>query len=974
MKKAKDEKEKTKKEKKVKVKETNERKEKLKFKVEPVKIAIFLAVMAVLFGLGYYFLGLVPTAIIGIGLMFVLLIGHFLDKPKTKSKRRKVIKIILIVIMVLGIGVLLAGCWFIYYIVKNAPDFKEELFKAKESTILYDSQGNEYAKLGLELRENIEYDQLSEVFIDALIATEDSRFFQHNGFDLMRFVKAAAGQALGQGDAGGGSTLTMQLSKNTLTNTEATGWEGIVRKFTDIYISIFQIERNYTKEQIIEFYANNHGLSGTIYGVQEASRHFFNKDAKDLNLSEAAIIAGMYQAPTSYNPFNHPQAATKRRNTVLYLMERHGYITAEERKMAASIPIESLLTDTSTATNAYQGYIDLVCKEVQERYGVDPYSTPMLVYTNMVRSNQDGINKIMTNSKTGSFYWKDSDEQAGIAVIDSTSGKIMAIGAGRNRSGAKSFSYATFDEKSQRQIGSTAKPLFDYGPGIEYNNWSTYTLFDDSPYTYSNGKSISNFDSRYEGIITLRRALSNSRNIPALKAFQQVDNKKIVDFVTKVGITPEIDKNGTIHEAHAIGAFTGSNPLAMAGAYQIYSNGGYYYEPYSVSKVTFRNDNKTVEYSSPKVKIISDSTSYMIADVLKAVPRNDTKAGLSKDHFAAKTGTTNVDSATKRKMGLPSSIVRDYWIMGFTHNVVIGIWIGYEKLNKTHYLNYNNDGWFRHALLNQVARVCFKHDGIDFKKPNSVVSSKVEKGSNPPKLPSANTPSDQIVTELFKRGTEPTEVSTKYLAADAPTNLNVTDHNSYVTLTWSGVTDPGYVEDGVFGYYIYFNDKKLYFTESTNYTISNMNSYYGTYAVRAGYKDTESSISNPVTYELKEKTYKATLNAVSEKTYYVGESIDKSLYDGSSITVTVNGSNVTSDATITRTITDKNGNTVSTIDNSKVNTYTITYKISYENFTDTKSNKIIIKEKEIPVTPTPQPETPSSETTETTENKNDTSN
>ena len=151
---------------------------------------------------------------------------------------------------------------------------------------------------------------------------------------------------------------------------------------------------------------------------------------------------------------------------------------------------------------------------------------------------------------------------------------------------------------------------------MEYNNWSTYTIFDDSRYTYSNGKQIQNVDNTYMGKITLRTALSRSRNIPALKAFQKTDNRKIIDFVTSIGITPEIS-NGSIHEAHAIGAFTGSNPLSMAGAYQIFSNGGYYYEPYSVNKIIFRNDNKTIEYSSPKVRVISDSTAYMITDVLK---------------------------------------------------------------------------------------------------------------------------------------------------------------------------------------------------------------------------------------------------------------------------------------------------------------------------------------------------------------------
>ena len=947
--------------------EENISKKKLKLKSSIISLLIIVIVFGILFILGKKFLGLAMTAILIVGLAIILFLGYLLDKPRTKGKRKKTIKIIVMILLALTILGLIGVSAFLVYVVKQAPDFKEEMLKSKEATIFYDSEGKEYAKVGLELRENIEYDQLSEVFIDALVATEDSRFFQHNGFDLMRFVKAAVGQAAGQGDAGGGSTLTMQLSKNVFTTKEAKGFAGIVRKFTDIYISIFQIERNYTKQQIIEFYTNIHSFGKNIFGVQEASQYFFGKDAKDLNLSEAAILAGMYQAPSTYNPFDHPQAAEKRRNTVLYLMERHGYITKEERDMASKIPIESLLTTTATSKNPYQPYIDLVCQEVKDKYGVDPYSTPMLIYTNMIRSNQDGINKIMDGKS--SFKWKDDDMQAGIAVIDSTSGKINAIGSGRNKSGAKSYSFATFDAKSQRQIGSTAKPLFDYGPGMEYNNWSTYTPFVDEPYTYSNGKKINNFDGAYKGQITLRQALSGSRNVPALKAFQQVDNKKIVDFVTSVGITPEIS-DGMIHEAHAIGAFTGSNPLAMAGAYQIFSNGGYYYEPYSVSKIIFRDsDSEPVEYSAPKIKIISESTAYMITDILKAVPNGTTKAGLSKDHFAAKTGTTNVDSATKKKRGLPSSIVRDYWIMGYTHNVVIGIWIGYEELNKTHYLNYNYDGGKRHQLLNQVAKVCFKHDGKDFTRPSSVVTSKVEKGSNPPKLPSANTPSDQILTELFKRGTEPSEVSTKYLSVGAPTGLKVTFNGSYASLSWNGIPNPDYIDNATFGYHIYFNGRKIDFTTNTSYTISNLDNYYGTYSVRAGYKDTDANLSGAATYELKENSCSTSFNGNKDVTYNTGEAIDSSLYNASHVKVTCNGSDVTANATITTTIKNSAGSTVNSISNANANTYTITYHVKYNDYTGSTSNVIRIKEKPVSTptptdTPTPIPTPEQQENTE----------
>ena len=766
----------------------NKSRKKLALKIKPSNLIIGALIALTLIGLSYFFLGTLLTIVLTVGITFILLIGHWLDKPKPKTKRRKIFKIICMIILTFGIIGLLGASAFMFYIVKNAPDFKAELLKKNEATIIYDSKGNEFAKLGAEYRENIEYDQASEVFIDALLATEDSRFFQHNGFDLMRFTKAAAGQLMGNSDAGGGSTLTMQVAKNTFTDAkEDSGIKGIIRKFTDIYISIFQLERNYTKEQIIEFYINNNTASSNwqIFGIQETSHYYFGKDAKDLNLAEASLLAGMYQAPSSYDPFKNPKNATKRRSTVLYLMQRHGYITKEERELAESIPVQSLLTTEAKNTSPYQGYIDVVVEEVKNRWGVDPNKVPMLIYTNMVRDKQDGVNEILNGNKK--FKWKDAYIQAGISVVDSTSGKIMAIGAGRNRK-TGDWNYAT---DTNRQIGSTAKPLFDYAPGMEYNNWSTYTLFDDEKgYTYSNGKSINNFDGRWEGIITLRRALSNSRNIPALKAFQQVDNKKIVELVTSVGIKPEIS-NGYIHEAHAIGAFDGASPLTVSGAYQIFSNGGYYYEPYSVNKVTFRTTGESYEYASPKVKIISDSTAYMITDVLKDAVKSTTKAGLNKDHFAIKTGTTNVDSATKKAQKLPSSIVRDYWIDGYTHNTVISIWIGYDNLDKKYYLNYNSDGNMRHKLLNAVAKEVFSHDNVDFTKPKSVVEVNVEKLSDPPMLPSANTPKDQIVTELFKRGTEPTEVSKKYLTLDTPANFNVkyNRNSNSVTLSWNAVSD-----------------------------------------------------------------------------------------------------------------------------------------------------------------------------------------
>ncbi len=790
-------------------------------------------------------------------LLVFILIGVYLDN-RNPNKKHRLLKALCIIVLLFMVAGLIGGVMFFSYIAKNAPKFDPSLLNMKESSIIYDSKKNEIAKLGTELRDNIEYEQVSETFIDALVATEDSRFFTHDGFDLPRFFKAAVGQVMNKitgssSNAGGGSTLSMQVVKNTFTSSEDTGIKGIVRKFTDIYISVYELERNYTKEQIIEFYINNHSIYGITYGIQEGSRALFGKDAEDLNLAEASLAVGLYQSPSTYNPFTHPEAAEKRRNTVLYQMHNHGYITEEEWNIAKSIPVTSLLAEDDNTANPYQGYIDYVCEEVQNRYQIDPLKTPVLIYTNLDTKIQDGINSIFNNKSTELWGKNHNYLQAGTAVINSHNGAILALGTGRNKTGAKTYSYATFSPTTLRQIGSTAKPLFDYGPGMEYNNWSTYTLFDDSPYTYTSGQSITNWDNGYKGIITLRRALADSRNVPALKAFQQVDKKKIIKFVTSAGITPEIS-GGTIHEAHSIGSFTGASPLIMAGAYQIFSNGGYYYEPYSVHTIQLRETKKNViqNFEPTKVKVASESTAYMITDVLRGVGTN--RSGLENDDVAVKTGTTNVSSEIKKKY--PDAI-RDLWIDGYTPDTVISLWIGYDSVSvKGEWLKSSGGSNLRNTIFNRIARVAFKHDGQRFVQPDTVTKVTVVKNSDPPVLPNVGTDSNNTVTELFKVGTEPTEISIADAKTDPPSNVKANlQANGDVIVSWDPITAPTYLP-GTFGYYVSYNGQSLGFTINASYTISNGKE--GTYKVKTGYQVRDAAgnirdhyLSDEVSAELK---------------------------------------------------------------------------------------------------------------------------
>ena len=842
-------------------------------------IAMLLISLAILFA-SYSFLGLELTIVVALLLFVIGVFGGILGKVKNKSKKRKIISIILILILIMGIAAL--GCFsaFMVYVKSEAdPKYENAKLNTSEISRIYDKDGNEYAKIGEENREKVKYNQLPEVLVDAIIATEDSRFYEHNGFDAPRFIKAAIGQVtIGEG-AGGASTLTMQVVKNSFTDKygeKTSGTEGITRKFEDIYLAVFRLEKEYSKEEIIEFYVNNHFLGGNIYGVQEASIAYFGKNVTDLNLSEAAILAGMFKSPNAYKPTTNPENAAARRKTVLRLMKKHGYITEEEEKMANAIPVESLTQNASNAAeNPYQGYIDAVVDELKERYGVNPYTTPLLVYTNLDRSRQDAVNSVMNGEN---FSWKNDLVQAGVAVVDTQTGNVLAVGNGRNtrqrsNSTVDQFSFAT---DIRRQPGSTAKPLFDYGPGIEYNNWSTYQIFVDEPYNYSTGRSIKNWDNGFWGTMTLRTALSQSRNIPALKAFQQVDNTNIREFVTGLGLQPEICSKGytynfdskkcinnkdssdtqeptSIHEAHSIGAFTGVSPLQMAAAYAAFSNGGYYHEPCTVQKIVYRQTKEEVEYKPITRQVMSDATAFMISSVLQDVGLT----GGTPKNVACKTGTTNYDDKTMEDYNMPSDAIRDSWVVGYSTQTAIGLWYGYDSLTKEQiaegYIQHNLPATMeKDRLFNAlVASGAMEYNRSEFVQPSSVVRVGVAKDSNPAKLA---VPGTEGLYEYFKKGYEPTEYDTTNYKLPAPGNFKATEASGKVTLSWSAV-DPSILANnshGKFGYNIYKDGVLVDWTDKTTYTYTPTGTPYGTYKVIATYKNYSAVQSEEAVIKLSE--------------------------------------------------------------------------------------------------------------------------
>ena len=858
---------------------TTTKRRKVKLKNGGLALLLFLITAGILFA-SYQFLELKLTIVVALLLFIIYGIFFLFGRVKNKSRRKKLISLLLIFVLIVGIAGLTGFSVFMVYVKEQAdPKYENAKLNTIEISRIYDKDGNEFAKIGEENREKVKYEQLPEVLVDAIIATEDARFYQHNGFDAPRFLKAFLGQVAGNSGAGGASTLTMKVVKNSFTDKygeKTSGIEGITRKFEDIYLAVFKLEKEYSKEEIIEFYVNNHFLGGNTYGVQEASITYFGKPVTDLNLSEAAILAGMFKSPNAFKPTTNPENAAGRRKTVLRLMRRHGYITAEEEEIANSIPVETLTANASRISeNPYQGYIDYVVDELKDRFGVNPYTTPLLVYTNLDRGRQNAVNSVMNGETYG---WKDDLVQAGVAVIETDTGKVWAIGNGRN---IRSRSNGTIDQFNfatdiRRQPGSTAKPLFDYGPGIEYNNWSTAQVFDDSPYTYSNGRSISNWDNAHMGRITMRTALSQSRNIPALKAFQSVDNAKIREFVTSLGIEPEICAKGydydfntkkcvnpentgdthepyNIHEAHAIGAFTGVCPLQMAAAYAAFGNGGYYNEPYAVNKIIYRQSKEEVEYKPLKRQAMSDATAYMITSVLQ----NVSLTGGTPYNVAAKTGTTNYDDKTMDEYDMPWDAVRDSWVVGYSTKTTIALWYGYDSLTydqiQQGYIQHNipatmQKDYIFNALVNSGA---MEGNRAAFQQPSSVVTVAVADRSDPPKLAIPGTPT---LYELFKKGFEPTEYEIAGYKLPAP-EVKVTAAGNKAIISWSTV-DPGVIANpahGKWGYNVYKDGSLIEWTDKTSLTYT-PSSVYGTYKVVATYKGYTDIQSNEGVFELKKET------------------------------------------------------------------------------------------------------------------------
>ena len=700
------------------------------------------------------------------------------NKKKKKSPVLLWMKRVLLVIVGIGIAGLVFGASLFAYYASSAPEIDEELLRDPISPTFYAADGEtEIPYITAENREHINYEDIPKMMEDAILATEDNRFYEHSGIDVIRLGGAVIANITGGFGSQGASTITQQVIKNSFLTNDKT----LKRKAQEAYLA-FKLEREYEKEEIFEMYFNKILMSGNIYGFGTASEYFYGKPLGELTLAETALLAGMPQSPNGYNPFTNPERAEERRNVVLSLMEQHEKINTEEKEQAQAASVaDSLVPEDErqpqTASSEHTAFMEMVEDELESLEGDYSLDEGLTIYTTLEPYVQTKVNEAMASDL---FF--DDNVQSAMTVVDTKTGGISAVGAAREYTGDVRHNFAT---AGGRPVGSIIKPLLDYGPAIEYLDWSTGQTVVDEPYSYEDGQEVRNVDGRFLGTMTIREALYRSRNIPAVKTLQEVGTENAGEFMKNVGLDME-----NIYESTALGSAEFST-VDMAGAFAAFGNKGEFIKPHTIKKIVFR-DGSTEQIVEPEpVQAMKDSTAYMVTDILRDVMdpnragATGKEASISGLDLAGKTGTTNYSSDEIDELGLDSSSAPDIWFAGYTTDYSISVWSGYPN-RKTPIDTASNERLLAQRLFKNVMSEISSPETARFEQPDSVTEQVVEVGSVPLKLASAFTPYSMRSTELFARGTEPNSVSQRYVVEDlaTPSGLRANVSGDSAKLSW----------------------------------------------------------------------------------------------------------------------------------------------------------------------------------------------
>lgn len=639
-----------------------------------------------------------------------------------QSKAGKIIKRIFawsFTLIMLGV---ISGVGLFAYYAKDAPIVTQTKLQSEGSSALYTSDGKLLLTLGAERRNYLHSDEIPQRMKDAVISVEDKRFYKEPlGLDPIRIAGSLLANIKGHDISAGGSGITQQLIKLSVFSTD-TSQRTLRRKAQEAWLAM-QISRQYSKEQILEFYINKVYMGYNTFGLGTAASYYFGKSPSKLDLAQTALLAGMLNAPIKFDPYLYPQNAQYRRDIVLYAMLKNNKITNQEYQQAIKEPVQTGLrprhsnNDHSERRKIDDPYIKEVVNEAQEK-GFDPYNSNLKITVNIDQKAQNELYELANSNK---IPFTNDKMQVGATVVDPINGHVVAIVGGRHLPNlALGYNRAV---QTGRSTGSSIKPILDYAPAIEYKNWSTAQILSDTPYIYS-GTNIQLFDwdNRYLGPVTMRYALEQSRNVPAVRTLEDVGFNKGIKFAKKMGINIE-KKQGL---SAAIGANASS--LQMAGAYGALANDGVYHKPQFISKIE-TPDGIVRNYDTSGERVMKSSTAYMITDMLKGVITRGSgmQAKIKNLHQAGKTGTVKYSDAEINKYPSYRGTPKDSWFAGYTTKYSIAVWTGYDTLSDG---KISGQGENAAQLLykNMMTYLMKEKGNPDWHKPDTVVSQKYLSG------------------------------------------------------------------------------------------------------------------------------------------------------------------------------------------------------------------------------------------------------
>ncbi|MGB9803342.1 PBP1A family penicillin-binding protein [Desulfofundulus sp.] len=550
------------------------------------------------------------------------------------------------------------ACWEIYAALRDLPAWQMDSVPLIAPSTLYAADGTPFATLGRGSFIPVAQKDIPPVVKEAFVAAEDNRFYNHPGIDVRGILRAAWYDLLNHKVVQGGSTITQQLAKNAFLTPSRT----FKRKIQEIFLAI-ELERHYTKDEIMTFYLNRIYFGEGAWGIGTASRIYFDKDVKDLSTAEAALLAGLVRTPSYYDPFKNPEIALARRNTVLRQMWECGFISAQEAARAEQEPLGLKRGFTSQSQYQYPDFVDYIIDSAEEKLDESAlFRGGLKIYTTLDIKAQSAAEEVIKNPAYFPPSFRDTSgglqPQAAVVLLDPQTGAIKAMVGAREHMVARQFNRAY---QASRQPGSAIKPILVYGPAVEYLGMTPNSAVVDEPVRFGNYQPR-NWDGVYRGSITLQDALAYSVNVVAVKLLHMVGMEKACNFARSLGI----DVSTADGLQAALGGLShGVTPLQMAAAYAAFANGGYYVRPYAITRIVQPDGVVLAEFHPERKPAMKKETATTIATMLKAAVRYGTGANARIDDLAAgKTGTTDEG--------------KDLWFCGWVPQMEGVVWIGWD--------------------------------------------------------------------------------------------------------------------------------------------------------------------------------------------------------------------------------------------------------------------------------------------------------